>query len=133
MLKGFVVCIGKSHKILQSLDSKTCSGLCLYHSSAISNHHFYIATIFHILGTLSCLTYLCSPSALVLSILTQYVHYFFNNTTHMTDGLNIFPIDCISHISCTEGLVLYCYNSSLSSFSSTNPMIFCLLLALKLS
>ena len=34
------VCMGKSHTILQSSDSKTFSGLCMYHFSALLNSHF---------------------------------------------------------------------------------------------
>ena len=39
--KVLSVCIGKSHKIFLSSDSKTFSGLCMYHFSSLSNPHFF--------------------------------------------------------------------------------------------
>ena len=38
--RALLVCIGKSHKILQFSDSKTFSGLCIYQFSALLNPYF---------------------------------------------------------------------------------------------
>ena len=54
------VSIGKSHKILQSSDSKPFSGLSMYHFSALLNHHFSHSFQWIISATLSCLTYMYS-------------------------------------------------------------------------
>ena len=51
-LRILSICIGKSHKILQSSDSKTFSGLCMYHFSALLNPNFSHS----FLATLACFT-----------------------------------------------------------------------------
>ena len=50
------VCLEKLNKILQSPDSKTFSGLCMYHLSALLNLHFSHRFQWGILATLSFLT-----------------------------------------------------------------------------
>ena len=59
-LRVLSVYIGKTHKILQSSDSKTFSGLCLYHFSVLLNPHFSHSFQWSILATLSCLICLYS-------------------------------------------------------------------------
>ena len=57
------VCTGKSHKIVQSSDSKTFPGLCMYHFSALLNSYFshdFQCIIWATLFCLFCLFSFCA-------------------------------------------------------------------------
>ena len=62
------LCKGKIHNIFQSFL------VCVYHFSALLNPHFSHSFQCIILATL--FLFVCTPSALVLEILTQYVQLF---------------------------------------------------------
>ena len=79
------VCIGKSHKILQISDSKTFSGLCIYHLPALLKRHFSIS--FQEAFWQRChVSLVCTPSVLFLSILKQYAQLF-HQQHHIHDRL----------------------------------------------
>ena len=76
MFKGLVRLYTQiPHKILQSSDSKTFSGFCMYHFSALLNLHFSIASN-EAFWQRCHASLVCTPSELVLSILKQYVQLF---------------------------------------------------------
>ena len=79
------VCIGKSHKILQSSDSKTFSGLYMYHFLLYWIPIFYIVSN-EVFWQLCHISLICAPSALVLSILKPYVQLF-HHKHYMHDRL----------------------------------------------
>ena len=85
MFKGLVSLYREIPQDLAVSDSKTFSGLCIYHLSALLKRHFSIS--FQEAFWQRChVSLVCTPSLLFLSILKQYAQLF-HQQHHIHDRL----------------------------------------------